>query len=150
MVKPHGIEIAGHETSVIAIPPSGDLRRDAKLDIPDVLLCDAPTSATARTLLGRALTHFDGDVRTAALDRITRLGPAAKVFERALCTLLQPGLVGKPTAGNAPHLPIVQALVATQPSRAARRILDKVASRPQDYDVETRKIAGKATEIDRR
>lgn len=139
-----------HETNIVSLPPSGDPRHDVKLDIPDVLLCDAPTSPATRAFLGRALTHFDADVRGAALERVTRLGPAAKVFERVLCTLLQPGLVGKPVAGNAPHLPIVQALVATQPSRAARRFLDKVASRPQDYDDQTRKIAGKATELDRR
>ncbi len=138
-----------HETSVISLPPSGDHRRDAKLDIPDVLLCDPPTSQPARTFLGRALTHYDRELRGAALDRIKRLGPEAKVFEYVLCTLLQPRLVNTPP-GHTPHLPVVQALVAIGPSPGARGLLDKVASRPQDYDVETRKIAGKATELDRR
>lgn len=136
------------ETRAISLPPSGDATRDVLRDIPEVLRCDPPTSQPARTFLGRALTHANVELRNAALERIQRLGPEAKVFERVLCTMLQPGLAT--STGSAPLLPIVHALRAIGPSRATRRMLDKVASRPEYYDAETRSAAGKITEIDRR
>ncbi len=142
-----------HENRTISLPPMGVLHRDVERYIPDVESCDPPTTPEARAFLGRCLTHANRELRVAALERIVQLRSKAKVYERVLCTLLQPGIAGPSIVGTVtsePHLPIVQALVAIGPSRATRRMLDKVASRPQYYDAETRSAAGKATELDRR
>jgi len=141
-----------HETSTISLPPTGNPLRDTGLDLHDLQRCGPPTAQPARTFLGRALTHASHELRGAALKRIIEHGPLAKVFERVLVTLLQPRVI-PPGAGpgvTARALPVVEALRAIGPSRSARRMLDKVASRPADYDAVTRSAAGKATELDRR
>ncbi|MBA2539855.1 MAG: hypothetical protein H0V17_09495 [Deltaproteobacteria bacterium] len=130
----------------LSLPLTAEVAAPARY-IPDVLLCDPPTTPEARTLLGRALSHADRDLRVAALQRVAAIGPAAKVFESLLCTLLQPGIAGPPITGRAtsvPHVPIVTALQALGPSQAAHRVLSKVASRPEYYDAETRRAAGSA------
>ncbi len=95
------------------------------------------------------MTNHHGELRRAALARIKQFGHEAKVYEQALCTL-QPGIATAHEAlRSAPLLPIVEALVAIRPSRATRRMLDKIASRPE-YAADVRSIAGTATELDRR
>jgi hypothetical protein len=131
----------------LSLPPSAEYSLRPERHVPDVLICDPPTSRPARTFLGRALSHADRDLRIAALQRVAAIGPAAKVFENLLCTLLQPGIAGPSIGGSTtsePHLPIVSALRALGPSQIASQVLSKVASRPEYYDAETRRAAGTA------
>jgi hypothetical protein len=138
---------AVHGVRVFGLPPTGHLKHTPKHVLPDVMIAEPPTTPRARRFLGRALCHGDVDLRVAALERVTGFGPQAKVFERLLCTLLQP-LVASSTLAlhttSKPHLPIVTALRALGPSRYASRVLEKVASRPEYYDAETRQAAGSA------
>lgn len=137
--------------STVSLAPMGVVHSDLERYIPDVESCDPPTTAAARGFLGRCLTHHRSDLRLAALARIKQFGHKAKVYERVLSTLLQPGVATRTgDASSAPLLPIVEALIAIRPVRATRRMLDKIASRPEYYPADVRSIAGKATELDRR
>ncbi len=136
---------------VMSLPPMGILHRDLDRYISDVESCDPPTTAPARAFLGRCVTSCSRELRLAACARIKQFGRKAKVYEQVLCTLLQPGVATRTDdASSAPLLPIVEALVAIRPARATRRMLDKIASRPEYYPADVRSIAGKATELDRR
>lgn len=147
---PH-LYYAVHETRVLSLQPRNVRHADLATYIPELEDCDPPTTPAARAFLGRCLTGGHRALRLAALARIKQLGPRARVFEHLLCALLQPLIASRPgDQGSGPTLPIVEALVATRPSRAARAQLEALASRPESYDLETRKLAGKATELDRR
>jgi hypothetical protein len=139
-----------YETRTQSLPPRGMLLHDPADYLPDVAQCDPPVTPSARAFLGRCLTNGHRELRLAALARIQQLGPQAKVYEQVLSTLLQPGVATDPTESSAPLLPIALALVAVRPSRATRRMLDRIASRPESYDAAVRSVAGKATELDRR
>lgn len=136
-----------HGTTVVALPPTGEITCPPARVLPDVPLADPPTTVPARRFLGRAITHGNAELRVAALERVATFGPRAKCFERVLCALLQP-LVATSQLGwhttSKPLLPIIEALRALGPSRHASRVLQKVASRPGDYDPETRRAAGSA------
>lgn len=154
---PH-LYFAVSEHATLSLAPEGVLHRNPATEIdrylPELASCAAPTtSQPARTFLGRCVTHGNPELRVAALERVAQLGPRAQVFEHALCTLLQPGIAGPPVGGNttsAPHPPLVRALVAIRPSRRGVEVLAKIASRPEVYDAETRKLAGSAVAMFRR
>jgi hypothetical protein len=104
-----------------------------------VLLADSPTTVIGRRIIGRAVCNMTVELRTAALQRITALGPQACVFARVMTVLLQPRV-----AGNS-QLQLVAAMQALGPSRTRMLVLAKVSSRMQ-YDADVRSAAGKAAE----
>jgi len=125
---------------VILPLPIGDATEQPEQHIPEVLLVDPPTSLAPRVMLGRALTSLSPELRAAAFQRITGIGPAARVFSRVMNVLLQPGV-------SEPQLPIVAGMRALGPARETLSMLAKVASRVGQYDVATRRAAGAAAAV---
>jgi hypothetical protein len=123
---------------ILPLPVIGDTPRKPGSDLEEVRLVGAPTSASERRILGRALCSGQADIRSAAFHRVRELGPRARVFERVLTVLLQPRVVLEG------HLEIVTALQALGPSRDLMLALAKVSSRAGQYDLQTRSAAGSA------
>ena len=97
-----------------------------------------PAAADARLLLGRALTCNQADLRVAAIERVTRLGPAAFMFVDTLLALLEPGM-------PVPQAKVVHALREIgYEARRALPLLALITGRAAHYNVETRKAAGLA------
>lgn len=99
---------------------------------------DVPEDRTGRVRIGRALLHPDPEIRSAALERISRLRDSGFAFVDALMVLLRPGLVDD-------QQPIVACLARLgERAHVARRLLAQITGRSDAYDPETRRAAGLA------